>query len=157
MKVIKLKQKEKQKKELYNMLSYVPKPSARYNLTTSQKYWWNWFARELIKTGKFAKLDQMHLAKAAYWLDVKNQSIKKQNDLNQKNPKTLPGYVQVYVSGATNVSPWVTLVEKADKHLDEISSHFGLSIRDRNRLKEPPVVDENQTDLFKDFLNQKTM
>ena len=43
--------------------------------------------------------------------------------------------MQKFTSGATNVTGYVSIIEKADKHLDGVSSHFGLSIKDRSKIK----------------------
>jgi len=149
--------KEK-KEELYEMLNSVPAPSSRFNLNTSQKYWWYWFGRELVKTKSFAKLDQIHLSSAAYWLDTRNLALSFINKENNKDPeKPLAGVVQTFKGGSTNVSAYVSLVSKADKALNSISEHFGLSLRDRNKLMKEQKVDPDQYNLFQDFLDQKTM
>jgi len=155
MKVINISDKEKQKKELYEMLKSVPHPSGRFNLTTSQKYWWYWFGKEIIKTGKFASLDQIHLQKAAIWMDAKNNVLKEINRRNLLDKNGIDGWVQRFSTGATNITGYVSIIEKADKHLDEISAHFGLSIRDRNKFKEAPNGDPDQMSMFEEFLNQK--
>ena len=158
MKVIKgIEFKEKQKKELFKMLDYVPKPSLRFGLTTSQKYWWFWFGKELIKTKKFAKLDQIHLHKASMAMDKICILTRRINELNQKDTHGVAGYVQIFQSGATNKTGYSSELESAYKLLDEISSHFGLSIRDRNKLKEAPQIDDNQISMFDEFLNQKSV
>ena len=154
MKVIGINAKEKQKKELYKILKAVPIPGKRFNLTTSQKYWWFWIGRELVQTNKFSKLDQIHLQKAAFWMDMKMKTIDKINEANEKSEDGLGGVVQKFRSGATNITGYVTVIEKADKVLDEISAHYGLSIRDRNKLKEAPKEDPNQTNIFEEFLNK---
>jgi len=158
MKVVKLEEKQKQKKELYTMLTTLPKPPVQFKLSASQKYWWRWIGVTLVKTNNVAELDLLHLQRAAYWLDVRCRMIHIQN-VKQKHatPGTAPGLIQTFSSGAQQTSVYTQLIEKADKALGEISSHFGLSIRDRNKLAAPPEVDPAQTDLFNEFLNQKTM
>lgn len=157
MKVIKLKEKEKQKKELYEMLDKLPAPPAQANLSDSQIFWWYWIGEVLVDTKNFAALDLMHLQRAAFWLDARCKAIEISNHKNaEAGPYQMPGSIQTYTTGATNISPYVTIIEKADRALSEISAHFGLSIRDRNKLAAPPAADPAQTDLFKDFLNQKT-
>lgn len=158
MKVVSISEKEKIKQELYEILEQLPKPPSQANLTSDQQFWWYWFGNMLVKTKKFANADLPHLQRAAYWLDTRCKAIKIQSIKNEKaGPDSMPGHVQVYSSGASNVSPYVTLIEKADKALNEISSHFGLSIRDRNKLSKPEEVDPGQTSLFDEFLNQKQM
>lgn len=158
MKVVKLEEKQKQKKELYTMLETLPKPPVQFKLSASQKYWWDWFGKELVKTGSVTNLDLLHLQRAAYWLDLRCRMIHIQNVKNKAAKSGIfPGHIQTFKSGATQTSVYTQLIEKSDKALSEISLQFGLSIRDRNKLTSPPEVDPAQTDLFKDFLNQKTM
>lgn len=142
--------KEQQKKELYKMLKALPKPSAKFHLTTSQKYWWQWFGVELVKSGNFAKLDQIHLQRAAIWLDAKNMAIEKLN-----KSTGIDGWIQTFNSGASNIKPEVSIIEKADKALDQISAHFGLSLKDREKMKAEPAGDPNQTSLFDQFNGMK--
>ena len=158
MKVVKLEEKKKQKQELYQMLDDLPKPPIQFKLNASQKFWWRWVGEILIKSNNFAQLDLIHLQRAAYWLDVRSKMVAIQNHQTKNaKPNTAPAYIQTFQSGAQQISVYSSLIEKADKALNEISSHFGLSIRDRNKLTSPPEIDPAQTDLFNDFLNQKTM
>ena len=158
MKVVNLKQKETQKQELYEMLKVLPKPPVQFKLNDTQKFWWYWIGNILIKTNSVATLDLMHLQKAAYWLDTRSRMIYIQNLKNKgANPGTAPGNIQTFNSGAQQISVYSQIIKDADKALTEVSSHFGLSIRDRNKLAAPPEIDPNQTDLFEQFLNQKTM
>lgn len=147
-----------QKQELYEMLKTVPAPPKRFNLSVSQKFWWYWFGYELVKTKSFAQLDQIHLQSAAYWLDAKNMMLKIINRLNRDDKEgKAPGLVQHFKTGSNNITAYVTIIEKAEKHLNNISEHFGLSIKDRQKLISPKEVDPDQISLFEDFMNQKTM
>ncbi len=142
--------KENQKRELFKMLDKVPKPLARFQLTTSQKFWWQWFGVEMVKTGNFAKLDQIHLQRAAIWLDARCLALKKINDKPGLN-----GWIQTFTSGASNISPETSIIKEADKALDQISGHFGLSLKDREKLKAETPGDPNQTTLFDQFNDMK--
>ena len=135
---------------LYETLKELPKPDSKMKLSASQKYWWFYFGLEFVKTNQFSKLDLTHLQKAAFWMDARCKAIHFANKGGY-----IGGLVQVFASGATNVSAHVSMIEKADKHLDEVSSHFGLSIKDRQKLK-VKEVDDKQLSLFEKFLNQKT-
>jgi len=149
--------KKEKKQELYEMLKSVPAPSSRFNLSTSQKYWWFWFGRELIKTNSFAKLDQIHLQSAAYWLDARSQMLKIINQKNKESEGAMGGMIQTFKTGSSNITAFVTVINSADKALIRISEHFGLSIKDRAKLLTPKQPDPDQMTLFEDFLNQKTM
>jgi phage terminase small subunit len=131
--------------KLYQVLEDLPKPERSFKLNNRQKFWWAWFGLEFIKTNQLTKLDLMHLQRAAFWMDARSQAIAK------INAKGYSGLVQVFATGANNVSGHVSIIEKADKALEDVSSHFGLSIKDRSKLKQPSV-DPGQLDLFDQFL-----
>lgn len=133
---------------LYQVLQKLPAPKKHFNLTKEQKYWWYWFGREFVSTKQFTTLDLIHLQKAAFWLNARNQAI---GMINEKGYNG--GLVQTFATGATNISGHVSIIEKADKHLEDVSSHFGLSFKDRNKLK-MPTGDPAQLDMFELFLNK---
>ncbi|CAL2106683.1 conserved hypothetical protein [Tenacibaculum sp. 190524A02b] len=120
----------KEESTLYEALKELPKPIQASGLSTDQVIWWYWFGNEFLKTRQFSKLDLTHLQKAAFWMDARCKAIKKVNERGY-----FGGLVQEFKSGASNVSAHVTVIEKADKHLDEVSAHFGLSFKDRQKLK----------------------
>lgn len=128
--------------KLYKILSELPKPDNKMKLSAAQKYWWYFFGNEFLTTKQVSKLDLIHLQKASFWMDARCQAFA---EIKKKGYKG--GLVQTFQSGATNVSGHVSIVEKADKHLDDVSSHFGLSIRDRQKLK-VEETDQSQLSLF---------
>ena len=128
--------------KLYKILLELPKPDVKMKLSNGARYWWYWFGVEFIETNQFSTVDLMHLQKAAFWMDARCQAY---FEIKTKGYKG--GLVQTFQSGATNVSGHVSIVEKADKHLDEVSAHFGLSIRDRQKLKVEETND-SQLSLF---------
>lgn len=136
---------KKEKQQLYEALEKLPRPMSQMNLNKAQKKWWYWFGYEFVKTGQFTKLDMMHLQKAAVWMDARCQAVQQ---IGEKG--YVGGLVQYFTSGASNVSAHVSIMEKADRHLDEVSAHFGLSIKDRQKLK-VEEVDDNQLSLFEQF------
>jgi phage terminase small subunit len=136
---------QEEKEKLYAVLESLPKPMTQMKLSRSQKKWWYWFGHEFVSTKQFTKLDLTHLQKAAFWMDARCQAVEQ---INQKGYKG--GMVQYYTSGASNVSAHISILEKADKRLDEVSAHFGLSIKDRQKLKVEEIAD-NQLSLFEEF------
>lgn len=129
--------------ELYEILKKLPSPKKQMNLNKDQRYWWKWFGATFLKTDQLAELDLIHLQRAAFWMDAR---CKAYAVIEEKG--YFGGLVQTYTTGAQNISPHLTVVEKADKNLDEISAHFGLSIRDRQKLKKVQAPDSGQLDLF---------
>lgn len=127
---------------MYPVLKDLPKPTANMKLNAAQKKWWYWFGVEFVKTNQVSQVDLMHLQQAAFWMDARCKAI------HQVNQKGYAGLVQTFTSGATNVSGHVSIIEKADKHLADVSAHFGLSIKDRKKLDTKTSTDPNQLDLL---------
>lgn len=141
--------KDSNESNLYEILKNLPSPDVKMKLTAAQKYWWYFFGKEFLTTKQFSKLDLIHLQSAAFWMDARCQAYFEIKKVGYK------GLVQKFASGATNITGHVSIIEKSDKRLDEISSHFGLSIKDRQKLKvEKP--DDGQLSLFEKFMQQKT-
>ena len=151
MKIVHIGQQDAETGDMYEVLKSLPEPKAEFNLSESQMVWRYWYGLNFVKTKEVAELDLVHLQKAAFWMDCRCEALKRINKAGY-----MGGVVQEFKSGATNVSGHMTVVEKADKHLDEVSSHFGLSIRDRSKLKKTEAVDPNQTDLFEKLLGFKS-
>jgi phage terminase small subunit len=139
---------EKDNKQLYDVLAKLPDPPVQMKLSSKQKFWWYWFGSEFIETKEIAKADLIHLQKAAFWMDARCQAY------YHIRKKGYRGLVQTFEKGYTNITGHVSIVEKADKHLDEVSAHFGLSIKDRQKLK-VEKEDPNQLSLFEAFMNKK--
>lgn len=121
--------------KLYKVLEELPKPTASMKLTTSQKKWWYWFGVEFLQTKQLTQLDLIHLQNAAVSMDARCKMIEKINKENKADADGVRGWVQKFASGATNVTGYQTMYEKATKQLDEVSAHFGLSIRDRQKIE----------------------
>jgi len=132
----------------YQILEQLPKPEISMKLTASQRKWWYWFGYEFVKTKQVTSLDLMHLQNAAVSMDARCKLIKIINNENIKSKNGVGGWVQRFSSGATNITGYQTMYEKATKQLDDVSSHFGLSIRDRKKLGAVNEGSENQLSLF---------
>ncbi len=132
---------QKEEQPLYEILKALPKPDAKFKLSASQKKWWYYFGYEFVKTKQLAQLDLVHLQKASFWMDARSKAIA---EVNKKGYK---GLVQTFEKGYTNITGHVSIIEKADKRLDEVSAHFGLSIKDRQKLK-ADVAPDGQLGLF---------
>jgi phage terminase small subunit len=136
---------------LYKILEQLPDPPAQANLSDGAKFWWYWLGKEFVATRKISNLDLTHLQSAAFWLDQRCQAI---GEIKRKG--YYGGTIQVFQSGAQNITGHMTVVKDADKALDNISSHFGLSLRDRKKLQVEDK-DPDQMDLFAAFLNKKSV
>ena len=145
---------------LYAILSELPKPLASMKLTTAQKKWWYYFGLEFVKSKQISALDLMHLQNAAISMDARCKLIQVINDKNKTSKNGVEGWVQKFVSGATNVTGYQTMYEKATKQLDDVSAHFGLSIKDRKKLGATSEAGEGQLNMFEQmemFLKQQTV
>lgn len=140
--------RQEQEQQLYEVLKELPKPETAMKLNAAQKKWWYWFGYEFTKTKQLAKIDLPHLQKAAIWMDARCKAVAA---INQK--KGIAGWVQTFEKGYTNVTGYVSVLEKADKHLDEVSAHFGMSIKDRKKLGASASSD-NQLSLFDEVLKK---
>ena len=136
-----------EEKKLYKILSELPVPDPKFKLNARQKKWWYWFGVEFLSTRKLSKVDLVHLQELAFWMDARAQAYKKVNSLGYA------GLVQEYKSGATNITGHLSVIEKADRHISDISAHFGMSIKDRIKLKEK--VDDDQPTLFDEFIKKR--
>ena len=153
---VKTETSAEEKQLLYDVLEKLPQPRKHFNLSDDQKKLWYWFGAQFLKTKQLTELDLIHLQKAAFWLNQRNNNIRQINRLNGKDPFGVAGTVQTFVNGANNVTGYISIVEKADKHLDEVSSHFGLSFKDRKRLA-IESVETGQLDLFETFLKKQSL
>lgn len=146
--------KKKELDSLYQILNELPKPEAKMKLTDQQKYWWYWFGLEFLTTKQICKLDLIHLQDAAVAMDMKCKLIKIINQKNKDSETGIGGVVQKYQSGATNITGYQSALKDQIKILDDVSAHFGLSIKDRQKLK-PAEADDGQLSLFEKFMKQK--
>lgn len=144
---------EQEEQKLYEILVKLPGPKKEMNLTKDQRKWWYWFGREFLTSKQITKLDLMHLQNAAVSMDARSKMIAKINKLNNNDPDGTAGHVQVFKNKTTNVSGYQTMYEKATKQLDDVSAHFGLSIKDRQKLK-PASADPKQLSIW-DVVMQK--
>jgi len=145
---VKTKENDVESSVLYKILEKLPKPEASMKLSRAQKKWWYWFGLEFVSTKQLTKVDLIHLQQAAFWMDARCQAIKVINE------KGYEGLVQTFKTKATNITGHVSILEKADKNLDSVSAHFGLSIKDRGKLKTVKPSDPGQYTLFEDVIKQ---
>ena len=56
--------------------------------------------------------------------------------------------VQKFTSGATNITGYQSALKDVIKILDNVSAHFGMSIKDRQKIKATEQISDNQLSLF---------
>lgn len=118
-------------KNLYEILKTLPAPLSRMDLSKDQKFWYKYFGQMLIDSKKLTKPDLIHLHSLARSVDYYLQA---ENEINKRG--YTGGLVQIFATGASNVSGHVTLREKMLKEIDNASKHFGFSFKDRMKLNE---------------------
>lgn len=139
---------KKSNNDLYEIITKLPAPISKFNLTKDQKFWYKYYGDQLVNSNKLTKTDMFHLHRLARSIDYYLQA---EDEIASRG--YFGGLIQTYVSGASNVSAHLTLREKMLKDIDEISKHFGFSFKDRAKLvqiKEDP----QQLDLFDRFMQQ---
>jgi len=134
-------------KNLYEILKKLPSPNSKFCLSKDQEYWYKYFGQQLIDTRKLTKPDLIHLHQLATSVDYYIQA-----EIEIKAKGFHGGLIQTFKGGATNVSGYVTIREKMIKEINELSKHFGFSFKDRSKLIDKSKIDENQTDIFSEFL-----
>lgn len=122
----------------------LPKPS--FDLTESQKKFYHRYGKELQKAKKLKNRDSIALTMLAVSLDEYMQCEFKIREMG-----FIDGVVQVFKSGATNVSGYVSARSNAFKEVLRLSKSLGLSIRDRKEIDR--IGDPNQSELFSDPIN----
>lgn len=136
--------------ELYIPLKKLPSPSAKYNLTTDQKYWYRYYGELLISTNKLAPVDLFHLHRVARSIDYYLQA---EDQIQQL------GYYGGIVSKTPNnyyqISAHIVARDKMLKDISEVSAHFGFSFLDRKKLTSGESQ-APQGDLFNNFNQRKT-
>ena len=146
----KSKSLSKEEKKLYDILVKLPSPKKDFNLTKDQRKWWYWFGKEFLSTRRLVEGDLLHLQNAAFCLDQRNKIIAKINELNEKDPDGVAGWVQTFPNGSNNVTGYQTSYDKATKQLNDISEYFGLSFVHRQKINDPTSGDPNQTRLWEE-------
>lgn len=149
----KVKNLTPEQKKLYDILVKLPRPPKEFNLTSDQKKWWTWFAKEFLSTKKLVKGDLIHLQNASFSLDQRNKIIAKINKLNARDPDGVAGWVQTFPNGTNNVSGYQSSYDKATKQLDSISEYFGLSFTHRQKINNPVANNSGQLSLI-DQINE---
>lgn len=118
-------------KNLYEILKKLPAPMSKMDLSDNQKFWYKYFGQILIDSKKLTKPDLIHLHSLARSVDYYLQA---ESEINKRG--YTGGLVQIFATGASNVSGHVTLREKMLKEIDNASKHFGFSFKDRMKLNE---------------------
>jgi hypothetical protein len=146
--------KEEEVASLYGVLKELPKPEAGMKLNAAQKKWWYWFGYEFVSTNQFSKVDLMHLQDASVAMDMKCKLISFINEENKKSITGIGGVVQKFPSGATNITGYQSALKDQIKILSDVSAHFGLSIKDRSKLKAVETSAGGQLDLFEEVMKK---
>ena len=134
-------------KNLYEILKKLPAPDKNFIMTKTQKHWWNYYGQQLVDAKKLTKTDLIHLFRLAKSIDY---YIQAENEIAKRD--FIGGLVQVFKTGATNITGFVSIRDNALSDIDKISKHFGFSFKDRKALKEGEAPSA-QLDLFE--LEQK--
>ena len=135
--------------EVKEVLTEVPK--APVYLTAAAKKHWSEMAFILLKhdllKDKFLPVLEIYSEAMAQW-EFALREIKKANE-----EKFGSGYFQKFTSGASNVSVFVTLKDKATEDIFKCCKQFGLDPKSEKDLKGPVV--NNQLLLFQQIVEMR--
>lgn len=108
-------------------------------------------ALTLYLEGKLIEVDSMRLSELANAMDMVHRASNKIN--NPDDPKQSDG-VQITKNGYTQVTGYVTVVDKYTKIVDSLGAKFGLTPADREKIKAFTKEDE-PIDPFEKLRNLK--
>ena len=124
----------------------LPKPTMK--LSTLQRRYYKYMGEALIRTKKLQDVDVPSVCAWACYFDRFVWAQEKINELGNEE-----GLIQEFESGAKNISPYATIMDRAFDQLLKISRRFGLSIKDRNDIRD--WADAAQLNLFDQFVKEK--
>lgn len=125
-----------------------PKPPAY--LSNAAKKHYNTMASYLIK---LQRLKETYLPALEIYAEAMAQFEFATREIKEKNRESYgTGYIQVFRSGAANITAEITLRNNAETSLMKCFKQFGLDPRSEKELK---AEDPNQTNLFEEFLKAK--
>lgn len=121
-------------------LDRLPKAPDYFN--DNQKKVFRDITRLLLETGKLSKVDSHNLEMLAVYICQFRMATEKLQDEDN------------IINKHSQVSGWVTLQSTSAKQINTLSKQFGLSIADRNKLRNNAgKTDPNQLDAFAQHLN----
>ena len=121
-------------------------PTAPSHFIHAQKLMWKKIGTMLIEAeilkGKHLQILEMF----ALYMDQCTWATKEINRLNKL--KRGRGYIQTYVTGARNISPEVTLRDKATREIFICLKRLGLDPKSEKDIKPGQGVDPSQIDIW---------
>lgn len=132
------------KKTGLEILEKLPIPDKRlFPLDTVSRRWYRFLGNLLIKSNRFTELDIPIL-----YLLASNFSRWQWAYLEiaaKNNIKEGSGYIQVFDSGASQITPEYSLLQRSEKKILELSAKFGMTFKDRAAIAQ--FFEENQEQL----------
>jgi phage terminase small subunit len=134
-------------------LDKLPRPANWFECNERVKIIYRDIGKKLLEMRGMREFDSYALLMLATALDQYVYATREINRRENQEPGT--GYIQTFLTGASNVSVEVTLRDRAFKQIIELASKFGLTLRDRMQMK-TPQVDPDQIPLFDMFTFSQT-
>lgn len=126
---------DRQKNDLTSdHLKSVPKPKSYFRATTREREIFDTIAGELLKTERLRTIDLDALMLYAkewetyLWADKAIQ--------NKEKRRRGSGYIQTYGTGATNISPEMTIRERSFQRIIQLQREFGMTFKSRYTMPE---------------------
>lgn len=124
-------------------------PKCSFNLTARAKRFYKQIGSRLINTGHLKDLDLTLIEILAISLDTyywATEAIASKN-----NEEMGSGYVQVFKTGASNITPELVVQKEAFAKIMQLSRSFGLSFKDRHQMAGLFGIDENPDQMKIEF------
>lgn len=103
----------------------LPKPQGYLNKTA--KIYYELICSHLDTADALEDIDSFGLSQMAFYLDLFHQAA---DHVNTDGP------VQIFPSGAQNITGWFSVLKECDERFVKLSPKFGLSPKDRELMKQ---------------------
>jgi phage terminase small subunit len=127
----------------------LPKPANWFNASARAKKIYKEIGTHLLETKKLQVFDSYALVLLAVALEQYSWAVNEINEMNKNRPGS--GYVQTYSTGAKNITAEVTVRKEAYKQIIELSSKFGLTIKDRHAMGRHANAAQTELPLFDNY------
>lgn len=135
-------------------LEELPKPDAWMKLSTRAKKIYKGLGERLVNSSKdLQEFDTTALAMLASWLD--RWALINEEMARMEKEKPMSSIIQEFRTGAKNITAELTALEKCNKHIIELASKFGLTLKDRYFMRDGFGKMGEQQNLLAEFFGMK--
>ena len=84
-----------------------------------------------------SKMIQEGILSDVYLIDIHNAAFAHQTIIECQRQLNIDGYVTTFPTGSRQISPFVSVIEKANKLLSEFSNRYGLNLAASQKIQIP--------------------